>query len=117
MATKEILSTGDVEKDAQLLGSSKEETLVNKNTFEEAREKERRANEATAKQPGDAGASRNALTDSPHIEGQVLAIVQDTSKEKDNSGFMHDGRETITIDKADVGKVPAEVFPTSFEHK
>jgi hypothetical protein len=81
MTTKTILSTGDSEKDAELLKSDAEkETLVNKTTFEEDLAKFRASNKEMA-DPSHAG--HNALTEQPHIEGQVIAVVADTEKEKE----------------------------------
>jgi hypothetical protein len=77
MAIKTILSTGDSERDAQVLNDLHEERLVNNSSFEEAQEKERKANEDTA-----TGESHNALTETPHIEGQVIAVVQEEDVDK-----------------------------------
>ncbi len=77
MATKLILSTGDNHKDTKILNELHEERLVNNTSFEEAQEKERKANEDTA-----TGESHNALTETPHIEGQVIAVVQEEDVDK-----------------------------------
>jgi hypothetical protein len=79
MAKKLILSTGNAEDDAKKLAELRGEDsrLVNRTTFEEDKEKLRKANEDAAKQEP----SRNALTDTPHIEGQVIAVVDDGEPE------------------------------------
>jgi hypothetical protein len=88
MDKKLVLSTGDAEKDVKVLAAIEGETLVNKESFEEARERERRANEATAKQPDAEGASRNALTEQPFVEGQVIAVVDEGEKKSASEEYM-----------------------------
>lgn len=69
---KVIYSTGDIDKDTEVLANSKD-YLTNQLSFEEAQEKEREANRAAAGEK-----DRNALTEQPRIEGQVLAVVADS---------------------------------------
>jgi hypothetical protein len=78
---KLLYSTGNVEEDAKLMREAGGDRLVNKTTFEEAKEREKKANEETAK-PED---SHNALTEQPRMKGQVLAVLEDEPKELANN--------------------------------
>jgi hypothetical protein len=87
MEKKFIESSGNSERDTEVLAEV-QETLVNKESFEDARKRERAANEATAKQPDEEGASRNALTDQPFVKGQVIAVVNEGEKKSSSQEFM-----------------------------
>jgi predicted P-loop ATPase len=94
MAEVRILkSTGNEQEDAKLFSEVKD-SLTNKTTFEEAKEREREANVATA-----TGTSHNALTEQPRIEGQTLAVVVDETvepTEKVNGGQTNNSKPVLT---------------------
>jgi hypothetical protein len=91
---KIILSTGDAEKDVELLAQVKGETVVNRNSQEDAKERERLANEATAKHPDEEGASGNLLTAQPRIAGQVLAVVDDGEEKSASEEYVDSVRNS-----------------------
>jgi hypothetical protein len=77
---KLLESTGNQTEDAKLLAELGD-NLRNTFSLEEARERERAANAATA-----SGESGNTLTDEPRIKGQALAVVIDNEEDDKENG-------------------------------
>jgi hypothetical protein len=113
MAKKLILSTGNAEEDARKLAELRGDTdtrLENRTTFEEDKEKHRRANEAAASEEP----SRNALTDTPHLEGQVIAVVDaDEPETAEENAPTQAPATTETEELKHMGVEPTPVVPST----
>jgi hypothetical protein len=102
---KVIYSTGDVDKDTEILANDKD-FLTNKVSFEEAQKREREASRLAGTEQRD----RNALTEQPRIEGQVLAVVGDSHPLADEKNVGKDVKvEELKLPEAHDNEATSEV--------
>ena len=106
MANDKLLeSTGNQQEDAKIFSELKD-NLRNRLSLDEAKERERAANAATASDQ-----SGNALTDEPRIKGQALAVV---AVEENNGKNKQQLPKDVKLKELDL--VPGVPNPPKPEH-